>query len=146
VVEAPAGDVAPVEVEHDGGAVPDGVVAAADAAVASVDVGVGEQEGDGEVDGAGDDDPDEELDDGAGDDDADDPPDDDDDDLPGGGAMELDPVEWPPGVDLGGCGGTDAPRGLPGSTGGSGGRWAGRPCLCSPEVGSTGTVTPTPLA
>jgi hypothetical protein len=40
----------------------------------------------------------------------------------------------------------DVPRGVPGSTGGSFGLCAGGPCLGSGEVGSTGTVIPTPRA
>jgi hypothetical protein len=38
--------------------------------------------------------------------------------------------------------GGPVPRGLPGSTGGSGGWCAGRPCRGSGEVGRMGTVTP----
>jgi hypothetical protein len=51
-----------------------------------------------------------------------------------GGGAECEPP--PPGR---------APVGLPGSTGGSGGWWRGRPC-CGGGVGRTGTVTPTPRA
>jgi hypothetical protein len=42
--------------------------------------------------------------------------------------------------------GSGTPRGAPGSTGGSVGRYFARPCFPSMLVGSTGTVMPTPLA
>jgi hypothetical protein len=50
--------------------------------------------------------------------------------------------------DFGGLGGLGGgmPRGLPGSTGGSDGRWVGGPWPVPGVVGSTGTMSPTPLA
>jgi hypothetical protein len=46
------------------------------------------------------------------------------------------------GVCLGGVG-VLSPPGRPGSTGGSGGLWCGRPCSVAGAVGRIGTVTPT---
>jgi hypothetical protein len=43
-------------------------------------------------------------------------------------------------------GGLPVPRGVPGSTGGSGGLCFGGPCVGSGDVGRIGTVIPTPSA
>jgi hypothetical protein len=70
----------------------------------------------------------------------------------GAGVVDVDELVCGAGVcdddDFGGFGGFfgGMPRGLPGSTGGSDGRWVGRPWLPPGVVGSTGTVSPTPLA